>query len=48
MAATSNNLFEEELVRKALECMRGVSEAQMKEFHEAVTKLTDLATKAGN
>ena len=37
----------EQLCRKTLECVREVSETQFKEFQEAVSKWTELATKAG-
>ncbi len=38
----------EHLCRKTLDCMREVSEAQMKEFQEATTKWSELVTKAGS
>ena len=38
----------EQLCRKMLDCVREVSETQFKEFQEAVSKWTELATKAGN
>jgi hypothetical protein len=38
----------EQLCRKTLDCMREVSETQMKEFQEAASKWTELATKAGS
>lgn len=37
----------EQLCRKTLDCMREVSETQFKEFQEAVSKWTELATKSG-
>ncbi len=37
----------EQMCRKTLDCMREVSEAQMKEFQDAMTKMTELVTKAG-
>ena len=37
----------EQLCRKTLECVREVSETQFNEFQEAVSKWTELATKAG-
>lgn len=36
----------EQLFRKALDCVREVSETQVKEFQDAVSKWTELATKA--
>lgn len=36
----------EQLCRKSLDCMREVSESQIREIQEAVTKMTDLVTKA--
>ena len=38
----------EQLCRKTLDCMREVSETQLKEFQDTVTKWTDLITKAGS
>ena len=35
----------EQFCRKALDCVREVSEAQMKEFQDAVQKWSELATK---
>lgn len=37
----------EQLCRKTLECLREVSETQLREFHDALGKWTELATKAG-
>jgi hypothetical protein len=37
----------EQMCRKTLECMREVTESQIREFQEAVTKWTDLFAKAG-
>ena len=37
----------EQLCRKALDCIREVSEAQMNEFQDAMNKWSELATKAG-
>lgn len=37
----------EQLCRKTLECMKELSETQVREFQEAVTKWTDLMAKAG-
>jgi hypothetical protein len=37
----------EQLCRKTLDCMREVSETQLREIQDAVSKWTDLATKAG-
>ncbi|MEZ6070775.1 MAG: hypothetical protein R3C10_11005 [Pirellulales bacterium] len=37
----------EKLCRKTIDCMREFSEAQIREFQEAVTKWTEVATKAG-
>ena len=37
----------EQFCRKTLDCMRDISETQLHEFQEAVTKWTELATKAG-
>jgi hypothetical protein len=36
----------EELCRKTLDCVRKISEMQLREFQEAVTKWTEFATKA--
>ena len=38
----------EELVRKSLDCVREISETQIKEFQEAVSKWTELVTKSGS
>jgi DNA anti-recombination protein RmuC len=38
----------EQLCRKSLDCMREMSESQIRELQESVTKLTDLLAKAGN
>jgi len=38
----------EQLCRKTLDCMRDVSEMQMKEFQDAVSKWSELATKTGS
>lgn len=38
----------EQFCRKALECMREASEAQMKEYHEAMNKLSELVGKVGS
>ena len=38
----------EQFCRKALECMREASEAQMKEYHEAMNKLSELVSKVGS
>ena len=35
----------EQLCRKTLDCMREVSEAQMREFQDAMSKWSELATK---
>ncbi len=35
----------EQLCRKAIDCVREVSETQLREFQEAVAKWTELATK---
>jgi hypothetical protein len=35
----------EQLCRKTLDCMREVSEAQMKEFQDAMSKWSELVTK---
>jgi hypothetical protein len=37
----------EQLCRKTLDCMREVTETQIREFQDAVTKWTDLFAKAG-
>jgi hypothetical protein len=37
----------ERLCRKTLDCLREVSETQLREFQEAATKWTELFTKAG-
>ena len=37
----------EQFYRKTLDCMREVTESQIREFQEAVTKWTDLFAKAG-
>jgi hypothetical protein len=37
----------EQLCRKTLDCMKELSETQLREFQEAVTKWTDLLAKAG-
>lgn len=38
----------EQLCRKTLDCMREVSETQMKEFQDAMHKWSELVTKAGS
>lgn len=38
----------EQLCRKTLDCLREVSEAQMKEFQDAMNKWSELLTKAGS
>ena len=38
----------EQLFRKTFDCMREVSETQMKEFQDAVSKWSELATKSGS
>ena len=38
----------EQLCRKTLECLREVSEAQMKEFQDAMSKMSELVTKTGS
>lgn len=38
----------EQLYRKTIDCLREISETQMKEFQEAVNRWTELATKAGS
>jgi hypothetical protein len=35
----------EQLCRKTLDCLREISETQLREFQETVTKWTELATK---
>lgn len=35
----------EQLCRKSLDCVREISESQIREFQELVTKMTDLMTK---
>ena len=37
----------EHLCRKTLDCMREMTESQIREFQEAITKWTDLLAKAG-
>ncbi len=37
----------EQLCRKTLDCMREMSETQVREFQQAMTKWTELVTKAG-
>ena len=37
----------EQACRKTLECMKEMSESQIREFQEAITKWTDLFAKAG-
>ena len=37
----------EQFCRKTLDCMREVTEVQVREFQDAVTKLTDLLAKSG-
>ena len=37
----------EQLVRKTFDCVREISETQMKEFQEAITKWSEMATKTG-
>ena len=37
----------EQFCRKTLDCMREVTEVQVKEFQDAITKWTDLMAKAG-
>ena len=37
----------EQFCRKALDCMREVTETQLREFQNAAAKWTELATKAG-
>jgi hypothetical protein len=37
----------EQLCRKTLDCMREVSETQLRAFQNAISKWTELATKAG-
>jgi hypothetical protein len=38
----------DQFCRKALECMREVSEAQIKEYQEAMNKLSELVAKVGS
>jgi phage-related tail protein len=38
----------EQFCRKSLECMREASEAQMKEYHDAINKMTELIGKTGS
>jgi hypothetical protein len=38
----------EQLCRKTLDCIREISEAQVKEFQEVMNKWLELVTKAGN
>ncbi|MDV6030590.1 MAG: hypothetical protein F9B45_10900 [Phycisphaera sp. RhM] len=38
----------EQFFRKTLDCMREASEAQMKEYQEAMGKLSELVTKVGS
>ncbi len=38
----------EQLCRKTIDCMREVSETQMKEFQEAMAKWSELVTKSGS
>ena len=38
----------EQLCRKTLDCMREVSEAQMKEFQDAMSRWSELVTKTGS
>ncbi|QDV41440.1 hypothetical protein Enr13x_12790 [Stieleria neptunia] len=38
----------EQFFRKTLDCMREASEAQMKEYQEAMGKLSELVTQAGS
>ncbi len=38
----------EQFCRKALDCMREASEAQMKEYQEAMSKLSELVGKVGS
>lgn len=38
----------EQLCRKSLDCVREISETQIRELQETVTKITDLMTKAGS
>ena len=37
----------EQLCRKTLECMKEMSETQLREFQDTLTKCTELITKAG-
>jgi hypothetical protein len=38
----------EQLCRKTLDCVREISEAQVKEFQDAMNKWVELVTKVGN
>jgi hypothetical protein len=38
----------EQLCRKTIDCMREMSEAQIREFQDAMTKVTELIAKAGS
>lgn len=38
----------EQLCRKTIDCVREIAEIQLKEFQEAASKWTELATKAGS
>ena len=38
----------EQFFRKSLDCMREATEAQMKEYQEAMSKLSELVTKAAS
>jgi hypothetical protein len=38
----------EQLCRKTIECMRDLSEAQIREFQESMTKWTELVTNVSN
>ena len=38
----------EELCRKAIDCVKEVTDAQVKEFQNALTRLTELTTQAGS
>ena len=37
----------EQFCRRTLDCMREITEVQVREFQEAITKVTDLLAKAG-
>jgi hypothetical protein len=37
----------EQFFRKSLECMREATEAQLKEYQEAMSKLNDMFTQVG-